>query len=40
MAAFTLQTHGNSVERIKIPLDKPVQPFEDVPLMVVQGWHP
>jgi MFS family permease len=40
MAAFTLQTHGNSVERIKIPLDKPVQPFEDVPLMVVRGWHP
>ena len=37
MAAFTLQTYGQSLEKISIPVDDPVNEFENLPLMVVQG---
>ncbi len=39
-AAFTLQTHGQTFKAIEIPVVDPVNKFENVPLMVVQGWRP
>ncbi len=39
-SAFTLQTHGQTLEQIWMPIDTPVNRFEDVPLLVVQGWRP
>jgi hypothetical protein len=40
MAAFTLQTHRTSLERVDLGLDTAVNPYEDVPLLVAQGWRP
>jgi hypothetical protein len=39
-AAFTLQTHGQTFKEIEIPVVDPVNKFENVPLLVVQGWRP
>jgi hypothetical protein len=39
-AAFTLQTHGQALEQIRIPIGTPVNKYEDVSLLVVQGWRP
>ena len=39
-AAFALQTYGRTLEEISIPGVDPVNKFENVPLMVVQGWRP
>jgi hypothetical protein len=39
-SAFTLQTHGQTLEQIRIPIGTPVNKLEDVPLLVVQGWRP
>jgi len=40
MAAFTLETHRASLERIDLGLDAPVNPHENVPLLVARGWRP
>ena len=37
MAAFTLQTYGQSLEKISVLVDDPVSEFENLPLMVVRG---
>ena len=37
MAAYTLQTYGQTLEIISIPVDDPVSKFENLPLMVVQN---
>ncbi|MBN1545626.1 MAG: hypothetical protein JW902_03100, partial [Syntrophaceae bacterium] len=38
-AAYALQMHGKTLRRVRIPIDGAVNKFEDVPLLVVEGWR-
>jgi hypothetical protein len=40
MVAYTLQTYGQTLTFISIPVDDPVSELENLPLMVVGGWRP
>jgi hypothetical protein len=39
-AADALQKHGQTIEQILMPTIDPVNAFENVPLLMVQGWRP
>lgn len=36
---YFIQTHGDRLSIIPVPLDQPVNGFENVPLMLVTGWR-
>lgn len=37
--AYALQFHAVRIERVEVPLDQPVNPFENFPLTSVRGWR-
>jgi hypothetical protein len=38
-AGFLMQHHARKAERIAVPVNGPVSRFEDLPLVVVEGWR-
>ena len=37
--AYFLQFHHNNARQHKVPLAQAVNPFENLPVMVVSGWR-
>jgi hypothetical protein len=38
-AAFLVQSHAAELVRTRVPLERPVMQYENVPLSAIRGWR-